>query len=129
MLFYGWVLTLSHRGHSCAVAPTFFCPPKFFVPRKSCFNCVIKIKTLPPLKCVLPLQTVKPGYGLAWVPRRSSSSDFGLGTAGRNRVFSTACLLHTYPFQIWCRNTQFPSKCFPLPKAKPIDFCITSPET
>jgi len=43
--------------------PNFFCAsPDFLVPRKICFKNLIK-QNRSPLKCILPLQTSKPGYG------------------------------------------------------------------
>jgi len=42
------------------------CPPNFVAPRKICFKHIVKPKILPPQKCIVPQQILKPGYGSAW---------------------------------------------------------------
>jgi len=40
-------------------------PPNFVVPRKICFKHIVKPKILPPQKCIVLHQILKPGYGPA----------------------------------------------------------------
>ena len=55
----------SHGGHSGAVPPEFLlCPPKFCCAQKNLFWTYSKLKILPPQKCVVPHQILKPGYWL-----------------------------------------------------------------
>ena len=50
-------------GHSGAVTQkSFLCTPNFVVLRKICFKHMINIRIFPPQKCILPIQTLKPGY-------------------------------------------------------------------
>jgi len=45
----------------------FFCTSSNFVaPRKICFEHIAKAKILPPEKCIVPHQILKPGYGPAF---------------------------------------------------------------
>jgi len=41
----------------------FRAPPYFVVHRKICFKHIVKAKILPPKKCIVPHQILKPGYG------------------------------------------------------------------
>jgi len=49
--------------HSGAVPPQIFCVPQICCAQKNLFWTYNKNKNLAPLKCILTLQTIKPGYG------------------------------------------------------------------
>jgi len=63
----------SHGGAFGAVLPqiyfVFLCLPNFVAPRKICFKLIVKAKILPPQKCIVPHQILKPGYGPGSVSR------------------------------------------------------------
>ena len=65
-------LARSHGGHSEAVPPNFWCAQKIG------FKHIMKGNIVIPLKCILPHQTLKPGYdsALTWMYDFATSNNY-----------------------------------------------------